>query len=201
LCCIRSITPNGGGGCLPHPAWFLYCRSSFPIVSSWSCQSCHIGHGKMVMVIARPWWLMLVGNDFGVAGWIVQVHGFFGVERNPCRLGLHRCGDARVHHLFFLEGVGCTPFHSPPRTGGKPQDQFGQYCCHCRRIPFQRCCFVCVTLERHHCFHQTNIVNISFSVISLIIFYLSLIVLRPSCSIMCCVLSSPSFLRGQELRR
>jgi hypothetical protein len=34
---------------------------------------------EMALVIARPWWRVLVGDKFGVARWIVRGRGFLGV--------------------------------------------------------------------------------------------------------------------------
>jgi hypothetical protein len=43
----------------------------------------------MMMVTARSWWRMLVGDKFGGVLQIIEGCGFLGVGRNPWRFGRH----------------------------------------------------------------------------------------------------------------
>jgi hypothetical protein len=100
-----------GGGCsLPRgdgtaaPCMWRSFRSGRPRI---------ICHGETSMMIARPWWRVLVGDMFGGARWIVRGCGYFGDGRNPSWLGWHRRGDACGRRHSFLKGVGYTPSPLP----------------------------------------------------------------------------------------
>ena len=104
-------------------------------------------HGETTVVIARPWWRMLVGGKFGELLWSVRGRGFLEVGRNPCRLDTDAVMPAGVAILpegrrVYLFPTPCrVPGGTLERAPGLPLGPVGQQRRH-RRSPSWRCCLV-----------------------------------------------------------
>ena len=83
--CIQSATADGGGGCsLPYATVLSSLQESLLLGLCWPR---NMDHGATAVVIARPWWRVLVGGALGGALRIVRGRGSLEIGRNPCHFG------------------------------------------------------------------------------------------------------------------
>jgi hypothetical protein len=75
-CSIQPATVDGGGGHSLARVTVMPALAGVP--SSQCCQPSNVGHGESMVVIARLWWRVLVGDKFGGALRIVQGCAFLG---------------------------------------------------------------------------------------------------------------------------
>nr|XP_045088735.1 uncharacterized protein LOC123497031 isoform X1 [Aegilops tauschii subsp. strangulata]XP_045088736.1 uncharacterized protein LOC123497031 isoform X2 [Aegilops tauschii subsp. strangulata] len=84
-CRVRSVTADGGGGCLLRRGC-PRCRSSFPAAPSRPRRSRFDDHGEAAVMMASPWWRTFVGGLSGGACRTVRGCGCLADGRNPGRL-------------------------------------------------------------------------------------------------------------------
>jgi hypothetical protein len=105
--------------------------------SSW--WSRFVGHDEAALVIARPWWRVLVAGEVGGARWSVRGRGSVGDGINPCQMV---DTDAVTFTGAAMPSCGASrsPTPQPSCISGETLGSFGQQHRY-RRILSLRCCF------------------------------------------------------------
>jgi hypothetical protein len=93
--------------------------STPPVPSSRSYQPRNVDHDETTVVIARPWWRVLVGGKIGGALRIVQECRFLGFMRNACRFGTDAVAPVGVavlpegRRVYLFSTSRCVPGGNP----------------------------------------------------------------------------------------